>query len=104
MSCRQVATGVAGSAPLFGSRLGPCTRRDWAAGTSTREVRSLTWLLEGLGVSGLTRWLDHDQGNDDTIRPVVSLMAQLASTGSLLNVGQVHIHAANVGAGHWIRA
>ena len=26
-------------------------------------------------------WLDHDLGDEDTIRPVVDLMVQLASTG-----------------------
>lgn len=48
-------------------------------------------------------WLDHDLGGTDTIRPVVDWMAQLAGTGSPLNVGHTHIHSANVGGGHWIR-
>jgi hypothetical protein len=48
-------------------------------------------------------WLDHDLGGEDTIRPVIDLLVRLARTGSPLNVGLVHIHTANVGAGHWMR-
>jgi hypothetical protein len=43
---------------------------------------------------------DHDLGGEDTIRPVIDLMLHLANTGPPLNVGEVHIHTANVGAGH----
>ena len=48
-------------------------------------------------------WLDYDLVGDDTICPVVDWMVQLASTGAPLNVGQIHIHSANVSGGHWIR-
>ena len=48
-------------------------------------------------------WLDHDLVGDDTIRPVVDWMVQLANAGSRLNVGQIHIHSANVGGAHLIR-
>ena len=58
-------------------------------------------LLERLGSRRIDHlWLDHDLGGEDTIRPVVDLMVRLASTGARLNVGPVHIHTANVGAGH----
>ena len=45
-------------------------------------------------------WLDHDLVGDDTIRPVVDLLVQLAGAGSPMDVGTVHIHTANTGAGH----
>lgn len=65
---------------------------------SSQEALSL---LEGLGRKRIDHlWLDHDLGGEDTIRPVVDLMVRLASTGAALNVGQVHIHTANIGAGH----
>jgi hypothetical protein len=65
---------------------------------SSQEALSLLEALKGRWIDHL--WLDHDLGGDDTVRPVVDLMVQLASTGSPLNVGQIHIHTANVGAGH----
>lgn len=69
-----------------------------------RSSQEAVSLLEGLGRQRIDHlWLDHDLGGEDTIRPVVDLMVRLASTGSPLNVGQVHIHTANVGAGHWMR-
>jgi hypothetical protein len=46
---------------------------------------------------------DYDLGGDDTIRPVVHWMVQLASTGSPRRVGQIHIHSASVDGGHWMR-
>jgi hypothetical protein len=65
---------------------------------SSQEALSL---LEGLGHGRIDHlWLDHDLGGAGTISPVIELMVRLASTGSPLNVGQVHIHTANVGAGH----
>jgi hypothetical protein len=48
-------------------------------------------------------WLDHDLIGDDTIGPVVDWMVELASTGAPLDLGQIHIHSANVGGGHRIR-
>jgi hypothetical protein len=61
-------------------------------------------LLQGLAGKRIEHlWLDHDLRGDDTIRPVVDLMIQAAREGSPLNVGQVHIHTANIGAGHWMR-
>lgn len=66
-----------------------------------RSSKEALRLLEGLGRRRIDHlWLDHDLGGEDTIRPVIDVMVQLASTGSPLNVGQVHIHTANVGAGH----
>ena len=61
-------------------------------------------LLEGLGDRRVDHlWLDHDLGGEDTIQPVIDLLVRLARTGSPLDVGLVHIHTANVGAGHWMR-
>lgn len=60
-------------------------------------------LLERLGGKRIDHlWPDHDLVGGDTIRPVVDLMVQLAKTGSPLNVGLVHIHTANIRAGHWM--
>ena len=65
---------------------------------SSEEALSL---LKGLGHKRIDHlWLDHDLGGADTIRPVVDLMVRLAGTGAPLNVGLVHIHTANIGAGH----
>ena len=47
-------------------------------------------------------WLDHDLVGEDTIRPVVELLVRLANEGTPQNVGQVHVHSSNVGAGHWM--
>jgi hypothetical protein len=44
-------------------------------------------------------WLDHDLTGDDTIAPVVDLLVHRARKGSPVNVGQIHIHTANIGAG-----
>ena len=69
-----------------------------------RSSRGALTLLEGLGDRRIDHlWLDHDLGGEDTIRPVIVLLVQLARKGSPLNVGQVHIHTANVAAGHWMR-
>ena len=68
---------------------------------SSQEALTLLDELGGTRIDNL--WLDHDLGGDDTIRAVVNWMVQLASTGSPLNVGQIHIHSSNVGAGHWMR-
>ena len=69
-----------------------------------RSSRQALALLEGLGGRRIDHlWLDHDLGGEDTIRPVIDLLVRLARTGSPLNVGLVHIHSANVGAGHWMR-
>jgi hypothetical protein len=68
---------------------------------SSQEALTLLDELGGTRIDNL--WLDHDLVGDDTIRPVVNWMVQLASTGSPLNVGQIHIHSSNVGAGHWMR-
>ena len=67
---------------------------------SSQEALTLLDELDGKRIDHL--WLDHDLVGDDTIGPVVDLMVDLASAGSPLNVGQVHIHSANVGAGHWM--
>ena len=69
-----------------------------------RSSQGALTLLEGLGDRRIDHlWLDHDLGGEDTIRPVIVLLVQLARKGSPLNVGLVHIHTANVGAGHWMR-
>mgnify|MGYP001791550123 CR=1 FL=1 len=61
-------------------------------------------LVEGWGDRGIHHLgRDHDLGGEDTIRPVIELLVRLARKGSPLNVGVVHIHTANVGAGHWMR-
>lgn len=78
--------------------------RDERPALVARSSQEALTLLEGLGRKRIEHlWLDHDLGGDDTIRPVVDLMVQLAREGSPLNVGQVHIHTANIGAGHWMR-
>lgn len=69
-----------------------------------RSSQEALALLDELGRMRIDHlWLDHDLVGDDTIRPVVDLLVHLARTGSPLNVGQVHIHTANTGAGHWMR-
>jgi len=78
--------------------------RDARPALIARSSSEALKLLEGLGCKRIDHlWLDHDLGGADSIRPVVELMVQLANRGSPLNVGQVHIHTANVGAGHWMR-
>jgi hypothetical protein len=69
-----------------------------------RSSQAALTLLKGLGDTRIDHlWLDHDLSGEDTIRPVIDLLVRLARTGSALNVGLVHIHTANVGAGHWMR-
>jgi hypothetical protein len=69
---------------------------------SSQEALSL---LEGLWDERIDHlWLDYDLVGDDTIRPVVDWMVHRARTGSTLDVGLVHVHTANVGAGHWMWA
>jgi hypothetical protein len=69
-----------------------------------RSSQEALALLDQLGDTRINHlWLDHDLVGDDTIRPVVDWMVQQASIGSPLNVGQIHIHSANVGGGHWMR-
>ena len=68
-----------------------------------RSSQEALALLDELGRMRIDHlWLDHDLVGDDTIRPVVDLLVHLATTGSPLNVAQVHIHTANTGAGHWM--
>lgn len=75
--------------------------RDKRPALIARSSQEAMDLLEGLGQKRIDHlWLDHDLGGEDTIGPVVALMLQLAETGTRLNVGQVHIHTANVRAGH----
>jgi hypothetical protein len=68
---------------------------------SSQEALRLLDELGGKRIDDL--WLDHDLVGDDTIRPVVDWTVQRANAGSPLNVGQIHIHSSNVGAGHWMR-
>jgi len=65
---------------------------------SSQEALNLLDELGGMRIDHL--WLDHDLVGEDTIRPVVDRMVQLASAGSPVNVGQIHFHSSNVGAGH----
>ena len=67
---------------------------------SSQEALTLLGDLGGRRIDHL--WLDHDLGGEDTVVPVVDLMVQLARKGSPLNVAQVHVHTANVGAGLWM--
>jgi hypothetical protein len=75
--------------------------RDERPALIARSSHEALGLLERLGRNRIDHlWLDHDLGGEDTIRPVIDLMLHLANTGPPLNVGEVHIHTANVGAGH----
>ncbi|MEP7192241.1 MAG: cyclic-phosphate processing receiver domain-containing protein [Actinomycetota bacterium] len=64
---------------------------------SSSEALRLLDELDGKRIDDL--WLDHDLIGDDTIAPVVDLLVYRAKTGSPLNVGQIHVHTANIGAG-----
>jgi hypothetical protein len=64
---------------------------------SSPEALRLLEELEGARIDHL--WLDHDLIGDDTVAPVVNLLVHRARNGSPLNIGQIHIHTANVGAG-----
>ena len=77
--------------------------RDERPALVARSSQEALALLEGLGDKRIDDlWLDHDLGGEDTIRPVIDLLVRLARKGSP-NVELVHIHTANVGAGHWMR-
>ena len=65
---------------------------------SSPEALRLLDELEGERIDHL--WLDHDLVGKDTIGPVVDLLVHRARSGSPLNVGQIHIHTARIGAGH----
>ena len=78
--------------------------RDERPALVARSSQEALRLLDGLGSTRIDDlWLDHDLVGDDTIRPVVDWMVQLATTRAPLHVGQIHIHSANVSGGHWIR-
>jgi hypothetical protein len=64
---------------------------------SSPEALRLLDKLEGERIDHL--WLDHDLTGDDTIAPVVDLLVYRARKGSPVNVGKIHIHTANIGAG-----
>jgi hypothetical protein len=64
---------------------------------SSPEALNLLDKLEGERIDHL--WLDHDLTGEDTIAPVVDLLVHRARTGTPLDVGQIHIHTANIGAG-----
>ena len=76
-------------------------RRPALVARSSQEALTLLDQLGDTRIDDL--WLDHDLVDTDTIRPVVEWMVQRARAGSPLKVGQIHIHSANVGGGHWIR-
>ena len=78
--------------------------RDGRPALVARSSQEALILLEDLGNTRIDHlWLDHDLVGEDTIRPVVHWMVQLARTGSSLNVGQIHVHSANVAGGHWAK-
>ena len=68
---------------------------------SSPEALSLLDELEGQRIDHL--WLDHDLFGRDTIRPVVDRLVHRAKAGSPVNVGQIHIHTANLRAGYRMR-
>jgi len=79
--------------------------RDERPALVARSSRDALTLLKQLGDNRIDHlWLDHDLVGEDTIRPVVDWMVELASSGSPLNVGQIHVHSANVGAGFRVTA
>jgi len=65
---------------------------------SSPEALRLLDQLEGRRIDHL--WLDHDLVGKDTVDPVVNRLVHRAMKGSPVNVGQIHIHTANIGAGH----
>jgi hypothetical protein len=65
---------------------------------SSPEALRLLDELEGERIDHL--WLDHDLVGRDTVRPVVERLVHRARKGSPQNVGQIHIHTANIRAGH----
>lgn len=65
---------------------------------SSPEALRLLDQLEGERIDHL--WLDHDLIGKDTIAPVVDRLVHRAKSGSPLNMGQIHIHTANIGAGY----
>lgn len=68
---------------------------------SSPEALRLLDELEGERIDHL--WLDHDLFGHDTIRPVVERLVHRAKSGSPVNVGQIHIHTANLRAGYRMR-
>jgi hypothetical protein len=73
-------------------------RRPALVARSSPEALRLLDELEGERIDHL--WLDHDLVGKDTVGPVVDRLVHRAKTGSPLNVGQIHIHTANIGAGY----
>jgi hypothetical protein len=68
---------------------------------SSPEALRLLDELEGERIDHL--WLDHDLLGRDTVRPVVEHLVNRAKDGAPLNVGQIHIHTANIRAGYRMR-
>lgn len=48
-------------------------------------------------------WLDHDLGENQTIRPLVIEMERRAFEGNPVKVGKVFVHSANPVGHRWIR-
>jgi hypothetical protein len=72
--------------------------RDQRPALAARSSQEVLRLLEDPGNTRIDHlWLDHDLIGEDTIGAVVDWMVQLASAGSPRNVGQIHVHCANVG-------
>lgn len=63
-----------------------------AARCSENGVRLLE-LLRGEPIAEL--WLDHDLGDDDTLRPVVELLERAAHLGERFDIGRVYVHSTN---------
>ena len=72
-------------------------RRPARVARSSAEALRLLDELEGTRIDHL--WLDHDLTGEDNIDPVVDLLVDRARRGNPLDVGQIHIHTANIGEG-----
>lgn len=69
---------------------------------TSAEALSLLRALDGRFVDEL--WLDHDLVGDDTVQPLVDHLVARAAAGEPLPVGRIHVHSANVRAGHRVNA
>ena len=69
--------------------------------TSRDAVCGLTALAEADTVIDQL-WLDHDLGADDTIRPALALLEELAYQGRPLRVGKAFVITSNPTGGHVI--
>ena len=65
---------------------------------SSQDALHLLGVLSGTRIDDL--WLDHDLIGQDTAWPVVEFLTRRAEEGAALPVTQIHVHTANVRAGH----